>query len=85
MNEEQKQQWHPYSNISTFQDKPKQNGEYIVTEMTEKGERRVSIRYYDVINDLWGYRAGATKEGNRVYGRVEAWMEKTEPWEREIL
>lgn len=75
-------QWHAYSNISTFQDKPKQNGEYIVTELTEKDERRVSIRYYDVINDLWGYRAGATKEENRVYGQVEAWMEKPDPWER---
>lgn len=72
--------WHDYSDTQSFSDKPKQNGEYIVTELTSKGERRVSIRYYDVINDLWGYRLGATKEENRVYGRVEAWMEKPEPW-----
>lgn len=73
-------QWHDYSDIQSFSDKPKQNGEYIVTELTLRGERRVSIRYYDAINDLWGYRPGATKEENRVYGRVEAWMEKPEPW-----
>lgn len=73
-------QWHDYSDIQSFSDKPKQNGEYIVTELTLNGERRVSIRYYDAINDLWGYRLGETKEENRVYGRVEAWMEKPEPW-----
>lgn len=72
--------WHRYSN-SSFEDKPKQSGEYIVTEVTSKGEAKVSIRKYDVINDLWGYRSGATQEENRVWGQVIAWMEKPEPWE----
>lgn len=74
-------QWHRYSDIPSFEDKPKQSGEYIVTEVTTKNEIKVSIRYYDVINDLWGYRSGATKEENHIYGQVKAWMEKPEPWE----
>ena len=73
-------QWHVYDDISSFSDKPVQNGEYIVTELTKEGKRKVSIRYYDAINDLWGYRTGATKEENQMYGRVQAWMEKPEPW-----
>ena len=74
-------QWHRYSDIPSFKDKPKKSGEYIVTEVTTKNEIKVSIRYYDVINDLWGYRSGATKEENHIYGQVKAWMEKPEPWE----